>query len=103
MRGQALRVRGQPPCTRARCAPASRCPVSGAAHAAVEGGGVLPVEYEYQLLPSLLAHAHYPSEEDEDLDDEEWVRVREEVVRPACLQSYCVLRHHFVRHCCEAL
>ena len=71
--------------------------------ATAEGGGVLPVEHEYKLLPSLLAHAHYPSEADVDLDDEEWVRVREEVIRLACLQSYCVLRHHFVRHCCEAL
>ena len=52
------------------------------------GGGVLPVEHEYKLLPSLLAHAHYPSEADYDLDDEEWVRVREEVIRLACLQSY---------------
>ena len=29
--------------------------------------------------------------------------VREQVVAPACLQSYCVLRLQFLQHCCEGL
>ena len=65
--------------------------------------GLLPAQAEYALLPALLAHARFPAEADEDLDDEEWARVREEVIGMACLQSYCVLRLLFVRHCCEAL
>ena len=68
-----------------------------------EEDAMLPAEAEFALLPALLAHARYPSEADEDLDDEEWARVREEVIQLACLQSYCVLRITFVRHCCEAL
>ena len=65
--------------------------------------GLLRAQAEYALLPALLAHARYPTEADEDLDDEEWARVREEVIGLACLQSYCVLRLLFVRHCCETL
>lgn len=68
-----------------------------------DSAGLLSAQAEYTLLPALLAHARYPTEEDEDLDDEEWARVREEVIGLACLQSYCVLRLLFLKHCLEAL
>ena len=48
-------------------------------------------------------HGFYPTRRDEDLDDEEWARVREAVVAQACLQSYCVLRLRFLRYCCDTL
>lgn len=65
--------------------------------------GLLSAQAEYALLPSLLSHARYPTEEDEDLDDEEWARVREEVICLACLQSYCILRLAFLKYCYETL
>jgi hypothetical protein len=68
-----------------------------------DSAGLLSAQAEYALLPALLAHARYPTEEDEDLDDEEWARVREEVIGLACLQSYCVLRLLFLKHCHETL
>jgi hypothetical protein len=55
--------------------------------AGAEAVGVLPRESELALLPALLAHARYSSDDDLDLDDDEWARVREQVVRrPTCSQ-----------------
>jgi len=68
----------------------------------------LPEGTEALLLPGLLAHARYPNPGNEGEEEsaggvEEWMRVRRDVISFACLQSYCILRHGFVGHCCAAL
>lgn len=68
-----------------------------------EAEGVLSAQAELALVPALLAHARYPSPDDSDLDDDEWARVREDVVSQACLSSYCVLRHDFLGTAAEQL
>eukprot|EP01052_Picozoa_sp_SAG31_P019841 SAG31_NODE_1464_length_8235_cov_12.023968_7_plen_994_part_00 len=60
---------------------------------------LLSAEAEASLLPALLAHARYLSAADEDLDDEEWARVRGDVLEPAALAAYCVLRLDYLQHC----